>query len=174
MLTQQQAYDRYQDGETAADKQNLHSTQNISSQFVNYMSNYRVPDSPDTSNLGVTDYAKLTFYKSLLTKTFHVHYGNYNPPAYGSGNTLLVELRQEGSGYLLRYIGFDNVLERHINSPDYYNVNSNSFEFVSGLVGVNFKRLNSKLYNGEHVWVHEMIKDGQITRSYLLPYVLND
>lgn len=169
-----QAYDKYQSGQTVAVKQLLRDPSVVSYPFTNFMQNFSTPESVDSSDLGTNKWAKLTFFETLMTGTFHVHWGAYNPPAMGPGNNILVQFRQNGSGgYTLTYAGFDNVQTYEIDTPDYFVLNSNSFELKEGLVGLNIKRLNSKSYNGENLWVHELVANGRlIARYYLVPYVL--
>jgi hypothetical protein len=174
-FTQQDAYDRYQNGVTAADKSQLPNPSVLSQQFTDFMQDFNTPDAEDidTSELGTTKYSKLVFFETLMSGTLHVQWGAYSPPAQGPGNVLMIQFRQTDSGYLLRYVGFDRVIERELD-PDYFVLNSNSFEFRDGLVGVNIKRLNSKKHNGENLWVHELLRNGQLTRYYLLPYDVSD
>jgi hypothetical protein len=172
-FSQQDAYDRYQNGVTEADKSQLPDSRVVSPQFVEFMENFDSPDDVNTDHLGTTKWSKLVFFETLMSGTLHVQWGNYSPPPQGPGNVLMVQFRQTDSGYLLRYVGFDSVIERELD-PDYFVLNSNSFEFRDGLVGINIKRLNSKKHNGENLWMHELVRNGQITRYYLLPYDVSD
>jgi hypothetical protein len=167
---QANAYNRYQAGETAASKQQLHDSSVVSQQFVDFMSHVSDQQNVDTSNLGTTKYAKLVFFESLMSGTFHTHWGNYTPPPQGSGSTLLVQFRQTENGYKVIYAGFDAVKEYDLENPEYWVLNSNSFECREGLVSFNVKRL-STLYNGVNLWVHELMANGSlVARYYLLPY----
>jgi hypothetical protein len=167
---QNQAYNRYQAGETAASKQMLHDTRVISQQFVDFM--YRLGDLPTvtTDHLGTDKYAKLVFFESLLSGTFHTQWGNYTPSPQGAGNVLLVQFRQTQNGYKLVYSGFDNVRSYELENPEYFVLNSNSFECREGLVALNVKRLSTQ-HNGVNLWMHELMANGSlVARYYLLPY----
>ena len=167
---QNQAYTRYQAGETAAAKQVIHDTRAISQQFVDFM--YHLGDSVmvTTDHLGTDKYAKLVFFESLMSGTYHTQWGNYTPPPQGSGNSILVQFRQTPNGYRLVYAGFDNVRTYEFDSPEYFVLNSNSFECRDGLVALNVKRLSTQ-HNGVNLWMHELMANGSlVARYYLLPY----
>ena len=167
---QETAYNSYLDGNTVTDKQLLRDPNVVDNRFVDFFRQDQSVSDVDTSNLGTTKWSKITFFETLMTSTFHVHWGNYSPPSSGPGNVLLVQFRQTPTGYLLRHVGFDNVEEYEIDNPDYSLLNSNSLELKEGLVGTNIKRLGSKSYRNENLWVHELAKNGNIVaRYYLVP-----
>ena len=175
-MSQEEVYQRYQNGYTKADKQQLASSSVISQQFVDFVNNWSHPDvknlEQDPVYTNSSNYRKQNFYKNLFTNTLHVQWGNYTPTPSGSGNNLLIELRYNGSEnvFELTYAGFDHVTVYKI-PPEHWVINSNSIEIKGGVYALNFKQLSSQTVENTKLWNHQFSIEGNLQSNYYaLPF----
>ncbi len=176
LTPEQMAYDAYMNGRTVAGKQGLHHPDQTSVRmpFVDYVEGYQAinPHSVPVNHLVTGEFSRQTFYQTAMSRTFHVLNGVFEPPQYGSGNTLLVEFRYDPStnDTTIRYIGFQGIEERRIEA-NVSSLHSNSLILDAGLVYANLKMLRGQRVDGINVWVHELATDGNLrARYYLVPF----
>ena len=180
-VPQQAAYTRYQDAETVGTKSAIPggNASVLHPDFVRVMNNYSDPnpDGVDYTPIGEdASYQKKMFYRTAVTTTFHVLWGQFDPPVYGAGNTLLVRLRAHDNGdHEVTLDGFpqptDRIVFEATETPPVMN-NSRSIVFNDGVVQVILK-LTTYTEQNVPVWNMQTAINGRVQSNYyLVPFTV--
>ena len=168
---QQSAYDSYRNATTKGTKQST-VPQSLRSDFVNFIQNFSPidPFSIDVTHLGSVSFPEEMFYRFLLATTFHVHWGNYDPKAFGSGNHLTSSLRYHSGTYKITQNGFtEDSLVYSFNNPT-VTLTSTSLTLSEGLVVVKYELTPSEV-NGVQVMNYNLKVFGRVyANSYIVPF----
>lgn len=170
---QQRAYDNYRGATTEGTKQSV-DPQALRQDFITLMNNFVVvdPTSVDVSHLGTLSFPQEMFYRILFSTTFHVHWSNYIPRAFGSGNTLVNSIRRDATGrYIINNDGFSEHTPYVFTNPT-ITLTSNSLTLTEGLVSATYKLTNPPVnVNGVQVWNHSLSVYGrQYANVYYVPF----
>ena len=163
-LSQQEAYDKYQNADTDGTLIALHDTRAVHAHFVEFIEQY----TPPTDGPIVT---KQEFLESLLTTTFHLWWSaNNNPPGFGSGNPSCLTIRRNEmtDNYDVSYYSLTNPTQTQSLDPKYYILHSNSIMVKDGNTEMIIKKTRNTTVNGNPVWEHQLRIDGNIVTIYYL------
>lgn len=170
---QQSAYDSYRNATTEGTKQST-VPQSLRPDFVSFIQNFSVidPFSVDVSHLGPVSFPEEMLYRFLLATVFHVHWGNYDPKAFGSGNNLVNFLRYDNGTYKITQNGFtEDSLVYSFSNPT-VTLTSTSLTLSEGLVVAKYELTPSDV-NGVQVLNFNLKVFGRVyANSYLVPFEL--